>query len=81
VISEDILGSYVLYAEMAKGFWGYEYYARRMDVGVISHNNINSAISFHSYEENIPVIVSSDRMVFDGERIRIVGGSDLIALK
>ncbi|MCL1873109.1 MAG: hypothetical protein FWF85_03220 [Clostridiales bacterium] len=81
VISEDNRGSYVLYAEMAKGFWGYEYYARRMDVGVVSHNNINSAIRFHSYEENIPVIVSSDRMVFDGERIRIVSGSDLIAIK
>jgi len=81
VIHNDDMGDYVLYAEMSKGFWGNEYYARKLKLSVQAHNNYSSAVRFHSYDENIPVIVSSDKMVFEGDKIRIVGGSDLIEIR
>ena len=81
VINNDDMGDYVLYAEKAKSFWGYEYYARKLKLSVQAHNNYSSAVRLHSDDENIPIIFSSDKMVFEGDRIRIVGGSDLIAIR
>lgn len=80
-LRSDSYGDHVLYVEAVKGFFGYEYYACRTNVWLEDQNNYNAAIRVFNSEEKLPVIVNSDKPVSEGDRVRIVGGSDLVEIR
>ena len=79
-LRSDRSGDYVLVAEMVSGRLRNEFYARRMQVLVISRDNLNTAVVMLT-DDRLPIIIDSDRMVSADDRIRIVGGSDLIGIR
>ncbi|MCL1975938.1 MAG: HlyD family secretion protein [Firmicutes bacterium] len=81
-VRTDANREYILYAERVKGSFGYEYHTKRLDIWVQAQNNYTAAIwLFSTSEEKIAVIVNSDKPIFEGDRVRIVGGSDLVEIR
>lgn len=79
-IHEDQYGKYILYAEKVKAALGYEFYARKMPVNLIENDRLRSAVNLYS-SERIPVITNSDAPVSEGDKIRIVDGSDIVEIR
>ena len=80
-IRTDSMGDYVLYAEMVRGFFGDEYYARRVNVRIILQNDYNTAVWILSMDTKFPIIINTDKAVAEKDRIRIVGGSELVEIR
>lgn len=74
-------GEYVLYAEKVKSAFGYEYYAASVGIMVETKDNYNAAILLYTRSDNLPVIINSDKPISEGDRVRIVGGSDLVEIR
>ena len=79
-IHKDGAGYYILYAEKVRGMFGYEYYTRRMAIHVLLQDINNTACTIIS-DEPLPVIINSDKTVSENDKIRIVGGSDLVEIR
>jgi hypothetical protein len=79
-IRTDTFGDFVLFAEMVEGTLRNEYFARRISARVIAKDSRNAAV-FLFTEQRLPIIINSDRTVSEGERIRIVSGSDLVGIR
>ena len=67
---------FVLYAEMEEDSGSDEFFARRMPVEVIASDNQSTAIRMRT-DERLSIIINSDRVVSEGDKIRIVGGNDI----
>jgi multidrug efflux pump subunit AcrA (membrane-fusion protein) len=80
-LRSDAYGDYMLYAERVKSFFGYEYYARKTNVWVVERDNYYAAILIYLNDDKLPVIVNSDKPLSEGDRVRIVGGSDLVEIR
>jgi multidrug efflux pump subunit AcrA (membrane-fusion protein) len=80
-VRSDSYGNHVLYVEAVKGFFGYEYYARRINVWLEANNSYNTAIRIFDNDGNVPIIINSDKAISEGDRVRIVGGSDLVEIR
>ena len=76
----DDMGEFLLYAEMVEGSLRSEYFARKLRVRVIASDNRNSAVWIFA-EGRLPIIVNSDKAVSEGDRIRIVGGNEIIGIR
>ena len=79
-IHSDILQDYVLFVERVEGTFGYEYYARRANINIDSQDNYNAAVDL-SGSRRLPVIINSDKPVLAGDRVKVVGGSDLVEIR
>lgn len=79
----DSYGDYALYAERVNGPFGYEYYAKRVNVWENERDNYNVAVWMYlgSGDSKPPVIINSDKPISEGDRVRIVGGSDLVEIR
>jgi len=80
-LRSDQYGDYILYAEKSRGALGDEFIARKNQVRVLGHDSHNAAIIMFSSDDRLAIIVSSDKGVSDGDRVRIVDGSDIVAIK
>jgi hypothetical protein len=76
----DTSGNFVLVAEMVEGTLRNEYFARRINASIIAQDSRNTAVILHT-EQQLPIIINSDRIVLEGDRIRIVSGSDLVGIR
>jgi len=69
----DDQGDYVLYVERRESAFGHEYFARRERVSVIAQDNHNAAVWMYGSDEKPAIIISSDKALSEGDRVRIVG--------
>ena len=74
-------GEYLLFVEMVKGLIGNEYYARKVQFRVDQQDDYNTAGSIFSMDDRLPLIVNSDKPVQEGDRVRIVGGNELVGIR
>ena len=74
-------GEYLLFVEMVKSLIGNEYYARRVPFRVDQQDDYNTAGSIFSMDDRLPLIVNSDKPVQEGDRVRIVGGNELVGIR
>jgi multidrug efflux pump subunit AcrA (membrane-fusion protein) len=79
-LRSDPNGDYVLIVEMVSGTLRDEFYARRVTVRPISADNRHTSIIMIVHEMS-PIIIDSDRVVSAGDRIRIVGGRELVGVR
>ena len=77
-VREDSIGYYLLYAEAVTRRFGASYYARRMNIAAVTARCARY-IAFFVMEDDIydiPFILNSDVPIYDGDRVRLVGGGD-----
>lgn len=80
-IREDELGNYVLCVErVPNSIMGYSYYARKKVVFIYMQDEKKTAFSAFT-EITDPIIINSDRPVADGDRVRLVNGSEFIGTR
>ena len=79
-IRQDSDGFFILYTEQVKGRFGYEYYAKRAMINILAQDTVNTAFNMVS-DDRLSVIVNSDKPVSENDRLRIVGGGDLLAIR
>ena len=80
-VRESAMGYYFLYVERHRGTFRDEFILNSMSILIIDRDSRNSAVTFMSEHLRIPIVISSDRVVNAGDSVRIVGGSDLIAIR
>lgn len=80
-IRKDDEGPFILYTERVKNtLLGYAYYARRMPINIFEQDERRTAFWMMT-ETDRPIIVNSDRPVAPGDRIRMVGGDELVEIR
>ena|GEM_PF-3428275 len=68
-------GDYKVYSVVAKpGFFGDEYFLREQSVERYDYNDSVSAVSLYMALETTPYVINSDRVVRDGDRVRLSAG-------
>ena len=68
-------GDYKVFAvEMKPGVFGNEYYLRERFVERYDYNDSVSAVSLYMDLDTTPYVVSSDRLIRDGDRVRLADG-------
>jgi len=67
-----------LYAQRIQNNFGYDYIAKSLIVKVADQDLNNAYITwFNQQGEGLPIITGSDKAVFEGDKIKIVGGHDI----
>ena len=80
-VRTDAQGEYLLYVERVESLLGEEFYARRVGFGIAQQDQYNTAGQIYAIDTRIPLIIDSDKPVADGERVRIVGGGELVGIR
>lgn len=70
-VYEDMGRNYVLVVQETSGILGTEYQASRVDVTVLDKNDTIAALQDGSLSSDQMVIVSADRVIQDGSRVRL----------
>ena len=75
-VYEDMGRNYVLVVQETTGILGTEYQASRVDVTVLDKNDTIAALQDGSLSSDQMVIISADRVIQDGSRVRIEEGGE-----
>jgi len=77
-VRQDMGGYFILYIEAVPRRFGTSYYARRHAIEVRRRDILNASVGSQIPREpfpSTPVIINSDVMVFEGDRVRLAAGS------
>lgn len=79
-LRNDSRGDYILTVSKKNGIIGDEYYAKRVNVTVISYDSQNTSIE-NLVDTSEAIIINSDKTISEGERIKLSNGSDIDAIR
>lgn len=81
-VREGQNSAYILYAEKVKSTFGHEFIAKEIPVTIMNQDKNNCYFSAGDVSiENLPIIMNSNKAVFDGTKVKIVGEGDFTAIR